>query len=187
MRPDQYGRGATFCPVGKPIKASRTSLGVFSPPGCRSVTGIGTVYLPLPRREKRVEPRAYVMTNQTTRREFLKAAPLAASAIAIPSVAAAAEESPLDKVNRLGWELSHALNDYWDGKMHAVIYPSDQRELAVGFIMTDLHVPPKFELKNQIALTKEAMERAYPGRGVRIYSTFEEDPDRATVIIMTEV
>lgn len=47
------------------------------------------------------------------------------------------EESPLDVVNRLAWELAHALNDYMDGRFQARIYPSDQAGYAVMFTVTN--------------------------------------------------
>lgn len=72
-------------------------------------------------------------SRHSTRRAFLKTAPLAAVAVATPAMAVAISETPMEKVNRLGWELAHALNDYSDGNMHAEIYPSAKTQFAVGF------------------------------------------------------
>lgn len=41
-------------------------------------------------------------------------------------------ELPVDRVNRLAWELAEALNDYGDGRWLAEVYPSRSREWAVG-------------------------------------------------------
>jgi hypothetical protein len=75
-----------------------------------------------------------------SRRARLGALPAAAAAAAVevPAQAVAVQESPVEKVNRLGWELAEALNEYADGRMHAVIFPSDQRTYAVGFVFTNL-------------------------------------------------
>ncbi|WP_117196392.1 hypothetical protein [Rhizobium terrae] len=48
----------------------------------------------------------------------------------------AEEERPIDRVNRLAWELADALNDYRDGMFHARIYPSAQAGYAVMFTVT---------------------------------------------------
>lgn len=81
-----------------------------------------------------------------TRRAMLGALPAAAASVALPVEAAAAEDTPVEKVNRLGWELAEALNDYADGRMHAMIFPSDKRKYAVGFVFTDLGTPYGEEL-----------------------------------------
>ncbi|MBB5277703.1 hypothetical protein HNR26_003784 [Rhizobium rosettiformans] len=81
-----------------------------------------------------------------TRRAMLGALPAAAASVALPVEAAAAEETPVEKVNRLGWELAEALNEYADGRMHAMIFPSDKRKYAVGFCFTDLGTPYGEEL-----------------------------------------
>jgi hypothetical protein len=47
-------------------------------------------------------------------------------------------ETPIARVNRIGCEMAVALNDYADGTMHAVIYPSEKREFCVGFVISDL-------------------------------------------------
>lgn len=86
------------------------------------------------------------MTNNITRRAMLGALPAAAASVALPVEAAAAEETPVEKVNRLGWELAEALNEYADGRMHAMIFPSDKRQYAVGFVFTDLGTPYGEEL-----------------------------------------
>ena len=82
-----------------------------------------------------------------TRRAVLGALPAAAASVALPAEAAASEELPVDKVNRLGWELAEALNDYADGRMHAMVYPSDQRKWAVGFVFTNLGTPHEAEVQ----------------------------------------
>lgn len=45
-------------------------------------------------------------------------------------------ELAIDRVNRLAWELAHALNDYQDGMFHARVYPSDQAGYAVMLTVT---------------------------------------------------
>lgn len=45
-------------------------------------------------------------------------------------------ETAVDRVNRLAWELSHALNDYMDGLFQARIYPSSNSGYAVNFTVT---------------------------------------------------
>jgi hypothetical protein len=122
----------------------------------------------------------------STRRAFLKSAPIAATALLVPAAAEALEETPVDKVNRLAEELSHALNEYADGRMHAMVYPSEQRSWPVALVVTDLHIPPMMALKAQIEHTKTAMAKAYPDRDVHAYTTLEEDGGRATVVIITD-
>lgn len=90
-----------------------------------------------------------------TRRAMLGALPAAAASVALPVEAAAAEETPMEKVNRLGAELSHALNDYADGRMHAVIFPSDQRTYSVGFVFTHLGTP----YGDEVATIRDLIDR----------------------------
>ncbi len=56
-------------------------------------------------------------------------------------VASAEEERPLDRINRLAAELSHALNDY-PSDCHAVVYPSKKTEFSVGIILDGLGRTP---------------------------------------------
>lgn len=125
----------------------------------------------------------------STRRAFLKSA-AAASTLPIVGGAEVAmaqeEELAVTKVNRLAAELSHALNEYADGRMHATIYPSEGRSFPIGFIVTEMNIPPMIALKAQIEHTKTAMSKAYPGRDVHAYTTLEEDGGRATVVIITD-
>ncbi|MCD2183307.1 hypothetical protein [Rhizobium sp. GN54] len=46
------------------------------------------------------------------------------------------DEAPVDRVNRLAWELAEALNDYQGGRFQARIYPSDQAGYAVMLSQT---------------------------------------------------
>lgn len=69
------------------------------------------------------------------RRSFLTVAPAAVVAVAVPRMAVA-EELPIDRVNRLGWELAEALNDYAGGSMVATIKPTRHEEWAVSFSPT---------------------------------------------------
>lgn len=79
------------------------------------------------------------------RRTFLRGAVVAAStpiALSNPEApvtdAVREDETPADRVTRLGWELARALNDYCDGEMHAVVHPTSKREWAVGFMVTNV-------------------------------------------------
>ena len=125
------------------------------------------------------------MTTNTTRRAFLQGAPIAASVLANPALAGIDAELPVEKINRLGRELAIALNEYDAGRWHAVVYPSDKHEFAVGFVVTDVQIPPLVALKNQIQLTKEAMAKAYPEKDIHAYSTIEEGDGHATVVFLT--
>lgn len=58
----------------------------------------------------------------TTRRSILKAASVIGASLL--TTTADASETPLDRVNRLSEELAEALNNYADGRFHAVVYPS---------------------------------------------------------------
>lgn len=49
----------------------------------------------------------------------------------VVSGAAALDEAPVDRVNRLAWELAEALNDYQGGRFEARVYPSDRAGYAV--------------------------------------------------------
>lgn len=68
-----------------------------------------------------------------TRRSVLKATSLMGAALMLPTNTFASE-TPLERVNRLSEELAHALNDYANGKFHAVIYPSNQHDWPVAFV-----------------------------------------------------
>lgn len=46
-------------------------------------------------------------------------------------------ETIVDRVNGLAWELSEALNHYCDGRFQARIYPSEQAGYAVMFTVTN--------------------------------------------------
>lgn len=79
------------------------------------------------------------------RRTFIRGAVIAATTpMVLPNAEAPstdavdAEETPCQRVNRLGWELAHALDEYGEGGFHAVIHPSSKREWAVGFMVTNV-------------------------------------------------
>lgn len=67
-------------------------------------------------------------------------------------------EFPVDRVKRLTEELSEALNDHMDQRFHAVVYPSQKRELPIALIVTescgDVKIPIEVE-------RLEAKDRAY--------------------------
>lgn len=78
-----------------------------------------------------------------TRRNALKALPAAGASLVLPIATAVAspvaDKSALLKVQRLTNELSEALNEYADGKMHAVVYPSSVRgDFSIAFMYSDL-------------------------------------------------
>jgi hypothetical protein len=121
-----------------------------------------------------------------TRRAFLRKAPAAVAATVLPISAVADEpELPVTRVNRIAAELAHALNDYADGTMHAVIHPSEKREFCIGFVVTDLHIPPKLALRNQMELTKEAMAAAYPDKDIHMGFTLDERDGHGTLVFAT--
>ena len=102
-------------------------------------------------------------------RRNLLAFAAAGSAATLPAVAFAEasektsrlpqpSELPVERVNRLASELSHALNDYSYGECHAEIYPSRQREFAIAikFPMPELSLDTQLDicvanLKNVLA------------------------------------
>lgn len=77
-------------------------------------------------------------TANLTRRGVLGNIVIAASAVASAPTGAAAfpVEEINDKVRRLTEELSVALNEYSDGKFHAVIYPSEANEHGILYVHT---------------------------------------------------
>ncbi len=126
----------------------------------------------------------------STRRAFLKSAPLAAATISLPIAGyadAAMAELPVQRVNRIAEELSHALNDYARGKMHAVVYPSNKGgQYSVGFVVTDLHITPEVELRTSMERTKQALAKMYPDKDIRSHLVHHEESGNATIIVMTE-
>lgn len=71
-------------------------------------------------------------TANTTRRSILKAASVIGASL-LPTTADASE-TPLDRVNRLSEELAEALNNYADGRFHAVVYPSSYAKWPIAFV-----------------------------------------------------
>ena len=81
--------------------------------------------------------------SKITRRNALKALPVAGASLVLPVASAVAKpvitESALLKVRRLARELSEALNEYEGGKTHAVVYPSHARgDFSIAFMYSDL-------------------------------------------------
>jgi hypothetical protein len=74
----------------------------------------------------------------TTRRAFLKSAPLAAVAVSAPAMAIAIHETPEEKVRRLSDELSNALTDYDGGRWYAMIYPPESHPYPKGLGIINL-------------------------------------------------
>lgn len=68
----------------------------------------------------------------TTRRSILKAASVIGASLL--TTTADASETPLDRVNRLSEELAEALNNYADGRFHAVVYPSSYAKWPIAFV-----------------------------------------------------
>ncbi|MDO6963999.1 hypothetical protein [Rhizobium alvei] len=56
----------------------------------------------------------------------------------------AAPEIPVDRVNRLGWELAAALNDYGDGEFHAYVVPAKRGGYCVMFAHRPNRLPEPF-------------------------------------------
>lgn len=71
-------------------------------------------------------------TANTTRRSILKAASVIGASLL--TTTADASETPLDRVNRLSEELAEALNNYADGRFHAVVYPSSYAKWPIAFV-----------------------------------------------------
>lgn len=71
-------------------------------------------------------------TVNTTRRSILKAASVIGASLL--TTTADASETPLDRVNRLSEELAEALNNYADGRFHAVVYPSSYAKWPIAFV-----------------------------------------------------
>ncbi|QHJ77683.1 MAG: hypothetical protein [Bacteriophage sp.] len=72
-------------------------------------------------------------TADTTRRSILKVTPVIGASL-LTRATAEASETPLDRVNRLSEELSDALNNYADGRFHAVVYPSSYAKWPIAFV-----------------------------------------------------
>ena len=70
--------------------------------------------------------------GNTTRRSILKAASVIGASLL--TTTADASETPLDRVNRLSEELAEALNNYADGRFHAVVYPSSYAKWPIAFV-----------------------------------------------------
>ena len=73
---------------------------------------------------------------ETTRRRFLKTAPLAAVAVTVPAIAARDQsEQPMDRIFRLTREMSEAMNDFpMMGTVWAVtVYPASTGQVHQTF------------------------------------------------------
>lgn len=57
---------------------------------------------------------------------------------AVPATIQATTVLPVTRANQLAWELADLLNDYGDGKLHAVVHPSNSCDYAVGFVVSNL-------------------------------------------------
>lgn len=76
-------------------------------------------------------------TPSITRRAIVRAFPALTAAVSIPAAAMALPTEDInDKVRRLTEELSVALNEYADGKFHAVVYPSEATEYGILYVHT---------------------------------------------------
>lgn len=113
----------------------------------------------------------------TTRRSFLKSAPLAAAAITMPVVALAQIESAKDKVNRLAGELAHALDEFDNGRWHAKVFPSNKSYGGFQLFISEISLPPAFEFEAAKERLKTAMARIYPDRDILVSTIVNEDND----------
>lgn len=103
------------------------------------------------------------MTNRLdlTRRSMLGGM----AAIATPSIAIASpcSENPVDRVERLSWELADALNAYQGGNFHAVVFPAQATEFAVTFVTNSPRIPsPEARLASAVKEVKSAAMAAMP-------------------------
>lgn len=123
-----------------------------------------------------------LMINRRVALGLLGAAAIPSAGVVV--VSAAAAETPNERVTRLAEELSHALNEYADGRMHAVVYPSKDREWAISLRVTDLEPAPLPHLHHQIERTKIAMAKAYPDKDIRTKFMAHKDGN-CTAIVLT--
>lgn len=80
---------------------------------------------------------------------------LAAPAAAEPVV----DELPIDKANRLAWELADTLNTYLGGRFYAEVYPSLPHDYPVGFISIKAREEAKTVISRELAGIIETVEQ----------------------------
>jgi len=121
------------------------------------------------------------------RRTILKHLPFAAAILAAPAVVSAKmSETPLERVNRLSEELAIALDDYWDGKAHATVFPASS---GYGIKMSVTHVEvDKFtRLERHTEGLKKAFAEIYPAKKLNVYNQFKSDGGTIVFVTAEEV
>jgi len=114
----------------------------------------------------------------TTRRSFLKSAPLTAVAASmIPAVVTANPESAKDKVNRLAGELAQALDEFDNGRWYAKVFQASKSYGGFQLFVSDIKLPPAFEVEAAKERLKAAMAKMYPDRDIVASSLINEDGD----------
>lgn len=103
-----------------------------------------------------------------TRRRALAIIPAAGAFTAFPNFSAAADETPIQKVDRLSKDLAYALDDYWDGSAHAVVFPASS---GYGISMRVTNI---FDPANHRADINQVIERHKTA-----LACFEDTCDRA--------
>lgn len=120
-----------------------------------------------------------------TRRRALAIIPAVGAFAAYPNFSVAAEETPVQKVDRLSKELAHALDDYWDGSAHAVVFPASS---GSGISMKLNNLPEPQDHRNKIKMASFKIESAlaamYPGAKTRTATDFKDG--YGVVIVLTE-
>ncbi|NKK87562.1 hypothetical protein GFL80_25730 [Rhizobium leguminosarum bv. viciae] len=113
-------------------------------------------------------------------RRFLLRSAAATAALAVPVVAAADEETPLQKLCRLAHEASQALDDYEDGNFNAVIYPRSAVNGPINLVERSATLDE--EITRCVSTLRGLLSRMHPEATVTTYRCIREDDQDRSII-----
>lgn len=104
-----------------------------------------------------------ILAPLNSRRRFLKIIPGLATVTLAPVAAfAAVPETPAEKVNRLAEDLSHALDEYAGGTMHAKVFPASAPYGGLQLMMPDSGRQPEAILQTKISEMQSRLQEMHP-------------------------
>ncbi|TBY88927.1 hypothetical protein E0H35_33165 [Rhizobium leguminosarum bv. viciae] len=113
-------------------------------------------------------------------RRFLLRSAAATAALAVPVVAAADEETALEKLQRLMSEASAALDDYQGGTFSAVIHPARTAERSSSLEKRPATLDE--EVDRCVSALKRLLVQMHPGATVTAFRCIREDDQDRSII-----
>ncbi|NKJ79633.1 hypothetical protein [Rhizobium leguminosarum] len=113
-------------------------------------------------------------------RRFLLRSAAATAALAVPVVAAADEETALEKLQRLMSEASAALDDYQGGTFSAVIHPASTAEKPISLEKRPATLDE--EVDRCVGALKRLLVQMHPEATVTAFRCIREDDQDRSII-----